>query len=106
MSRSLLFLFCCMLFSSTAAIASEQAELAQAIKQLQSAKQALQRAKALAGTKPQQRIYFYYDQANQDINLVEQGIFNYLNHSRAQPRKPSELQELSGDYLKQSQSVR
>ena len=106
MSKSLLC--CCVLLcaSSTVAMASEHAELAQAIKQLQSAKQALQRAKALAGTEPQQRIYFHYDQANKDISLVENGIFNYLNYSRAQPRKPSQLQELSGDYLKQSQTVR
>lgn len=83
------------------ALATEQSELDQAIKQLQSAKAALNRANHAAnGVRQQERVYFDYFKARQEIDLVIQGIRLYVNGSRAQPRDPSQIRVLTGDYDK------
>lgn len=94
-------------FSSSALVmASEQSELAQAVKQLQAAKQSLQRAQAQARNVPTNRFYFDYRQAHTDINVVATGINHFLNNDRAQPRQPAQLQSLDGDYLQQNKAAR
>lgn len=84
--------------------ANEQAELDQALRQLESAKQALYRAQQQArqSSKVQVKARFYFDylKARQDIELVKEGIHHYLNTDRAQPRDPRQLKTLSGDYNK------
>lgn len=83
------------------AFADEQTELQQAIRQLESAKQALIRAQQQAkNTKAQARFYFDYLKAQKEIDIVISGIHYYLNNDRAQPRDPRQLRTLSGDYEK------
>ncbi|OBW94616.1 RAQPRD family integrative conjugative element protein [Gallibacterium anatis] len=91
---------------SSSALASEQSELAQAVKQLNAAKQSLQRAQAQARNVPTNRFYFDYRQAHADINVVAAGINHFLNNDRAQPRQPEQLQSLDGDYLQQNKAAR
>lgn len=80
-------------------LADEQAELAQAIRQLNAAKQALVRAqKQAASTQVKSRFYFDYAKAQKDIEAVKQGIHYFLNNSRAQPRDPRLMRTLSGEY--------
>ncbi|EHK90243.1 RAQPRD family integrative conjugative element protein [Aggregatibacter actinomycetemcomitans] len=86
------------LCSLPTAIASEQSELAQAMRQLNAAEQALMRAKNQARTEVKHRFYFDYPSARADINKVRSGINNYINSERAQPRNPKQLKDLSGDY--------
>ena len=78
--------------------ASEQSELAQAIRQLNAAEQALVRAQNQARTDVKHRFYFDYKAARADIHKVRTGIDNYVNSERAQPRNPKQLKSLSGDY--------
>ena len=80
------------------AVASEQSELAQAVRQLNAAEQALMRAQNQARTEVKHRFYFDYPSARADINKVRSGINNYINSERAQPRNPKKLKNLSGDY--------
>lgn len=86
------------LCSLSTAVASEQSELAQAIRQLNAAEQALMRAQNQARTEVKHRFYFDYPSARADINKVRSGINNYINSERAQPRHPKQLKNLSGDY--------
>lgn len=93
----------CFLFSvalSQMAIASEQAQLEQAIRQLESAKLALIRAEQHAQSGLNSRVYFDYRKAKQEINTISYGINQYINSSRAQPRDPRQLRTLSGEYDK------
>lgn len=80
------------------AVASEQSELAQAVRQLNAAEQALMRAQNQARTEVKHRFYFDYPSARADINKVRSGINNYINSERAQPRNPKQLKNLSSDY--------
>lgn len=95
-----IFLFSITL-SPSLSYGSEQAELDQAIRQLESAKKALERAKVSANaTKVKQRIYFDYIKAYQDIDLIKTGIDRYINSNRAQPRDPRQIRALLGEYDK------
>ncbi|MDP8189074.1 RAQPRD family integrative conjugative element protein [Pasteurella skyensis] len=79
--------------------ASEQTELDQALHQLEAAKKALKRAQIAANSKHiKSRIYFDYTKAQEDINLIKQGINRYINGNRSQPRDPRQIRTLSGDY--------
>lgn len=98
--RKSLFALILFLSAVASAHAQESAELEQAIRQLNSAKQALLRAEKIAKTTPHQRLYFHYPQAHQDIDLVVQGIRHYINSERLQPRDPRQLKTLSGEYDK------
>lgn len=69
----------------------ESAQLALALKQLDSVKVSLERAKASTKTNPQSRYFFDYPAAQQDISEIERGINRYLSPSRAQPRKQEPL---------------
>ncbi|MDO5055640.1 MAG: RAQPRD family integrative conjugative element protein [Pasteurella oralis] len=81
--------------------ADEQAELEQAIRQLESAKQALVRAQQQAkGSNIKTRFYFDYAKARKEIDTVRSGIYYYLNNDRAQPRDPRAVRTLSGEYEK------
>ncbi|HII3839974.1 TPA: RAQPRD family integrative conjugative element protein [Pasteurella multocida] len=86
------------LCSLSTAVASEQSELAQAIRQLNAAEQALTRAQNQARTEVKYRFYFDYPSARADINKVRIGINNYINSERALPRNPKQLKDLSGEY--------
>lgn len=99
MHKSLFFsLFLC--FSSWV-VASEQSELDQVIKQLQSAKAALKRANSEASRhRVQERVYFDYAKAHQEISTVISGIQLYINGERAQPRDPRKMRALTGHYNK------
>lgn len=79
--------------------ANEHAELEQAIRQLDSAKQALIRAQQQAGRSTvKTRFYFDYKKAKKEIDMVRSGIHHYLNNERAQPRDPQQIRTLSGEY--------
>ncbi|MDO5055668.1 MAG: RAQPRD family integrative conjugative element protein [Pasteurella oralis] len=81
--------------------ADERAELEQAIRQLESAKQALVRAQQQAkGSNIKTRFYFDYAKARKEIDTVRSGIYYYLNNDRAQPRDPRVVRTLSGEYEK------
>ena len=58
----------------------------------------LKRAQNQARTDVKHRFYFDYPSARADINKVRNGINNYINSERAQPRNPKQLKDLSGDY--------
>lgn len=99
MRKSLFILSLC--FVSTFSNATEQAELDQAIRQLQSAKVALERAnKAAQNIRVQERVYFDYVKAHQEIDLIIRGIKQYSNGNRAQPRDPRQVKTLTGEYDK------
>lgn len=96
------FLFVLSLCSAVPlATATEQAELDQAIRQLQSAKVALERANKTAHhLRVQDRVYFDYAKARSEIDLIITGIKQYTNGTRAQPRDPREVRTLTGEYDK------
>lgn len=78
-------------FSSTAAHASEKDELARTQRLLDQAQASLERARvAAAQADPAEkgRYFFDYRQATSDINTIKAGIGRYLEPSRAQPRTP------------------
>ncbi|ELW2862258.1 raqprd family integrative conjugative element protein [Salmonella enterica] len=77
----------------------ESTQLALALKQLDSVKTSLERARTSASTDPQSRYFFDYLQAQQDISAVEQGIRRYLAPARAQPRA---VQPLSTSYQREN----
>lgn len=76
----------------------ESTQLALALKQLDGVKTSLARAQTSASTDPQSRYFFDYQQAQQDISAVEQGIRRYLSPARAQPRA---VQPLSASYQRE-----
>ncbi len=88
-----------LLFGAVSAQATEQEQLAQAIKQLEAAKLSLQRAAASARVSAKSREYFDYAAARQDISTVQAGIKQYINPSRAIPRNPTAIRGLKEDYL-------
>lgn len=99
LKRTSLF-FLSFFFATSIAFATEQAELDQAIRQLESAKKALDRAKKANQIRVQERIYFDYAKANQEIDLVIRGIKQYTNGNRSQPRDPRQVRTLTGEYDK------
>lgn len=80
--------------------ATEKAQLAQAIKQLEAAQLSLKRAAIVAQTSAKSREYFDYRAVMQDINSIKSGINQYINPSRAIPRDPNALRTLTEDYTK------
>ncbi|QIA76791.1 RAQPRD family integrative conjugative element protein [Rodentibacter caecimuris] len=98
--RNAAFVFLFSFVCSAVAYADETSELEQAMRQLESAKQALIRAQKSANAGLKSRLYFDYQKAHQDINTVKQGINLYINGDRAQPRDPRKLKSLSGYYDK------
>ncbi|EOI1352824.1 RAQPRD family integrative conjugative element protein [Citrobacter amalonaticus] len=99
MRRSLLFLLPILLIWSQANASPESTQLALALKQLEGVKTSLERAQSNANTVPQSRYFFDYQQAQQDISTVEQGIRRYLSPARAQPRA---VQSLSASYQREN----
>ncbi|MGX3020368.1 integrative conjugative element protein, RAQPRD family [Ursidibacter sp. B-7004-1] len=94
-----IFLFLSAGLLSANTFADEQAELEQAIRQLESAKQALVRAQSQAkSTNIKTRFYFDYAKARKEIDMVRSGIHYYLNNDRAQPRNPGDVRTLTGEY--------
>ena len=89
-----------LLFSSAVVKATENEQLAQAIKQLEAAKLSLQRAAEQAKLSEKSREYFDYTAAKQDITTVQEGIKQYINPSRAIPRNPKAIRSLKEDYTK------
>lgn len=77
----------------------EPTQLALSLKQLDGVKTSLERAQISASTNPQSRYFFDYEQAQQDIATVEQGIRRYLAPARAQPRA---IQPLSANYQREN----
>lgn len=97
-SRSLYALLI-MLIESQSYASPESTQLALALKQLDGVKTSLERARNSASTDPQSRYFFDYQQAQQDISAVEQGINHYLAPTRAQPRA---VQPLSASYQREN----
>ncbi|EEW1925189.1 raqprd family integrative conjugative element protein [Escherichia coli] len=85
-------------FYAQASSTLEPTQLALALKQLDGVKTSLERARTSAITDPQSRYYFDYQQAQQDIATIEQGIRRYLTPARAQPRA---VQPLSASYQRE-----
>ncbi|MGQ9444977.1 integrative conjugative element protein, RAQPRD family [[Pasteurella] aerogenes] len=98
MRKIVISLLC--LCASTIAFADEQSELQQAIRQLESSKQALIRAEQQAKVGLRSRVYFDYRKAQQEIQEIERGINQFINSSRSQPRDPSQIRTLTGDYMR------
>lgn len=98
MCHSPLFLFLVLLIGQQAWASPESTQLALALKQLDSVKTSLERARTRASTDPQSRYFFDYLQAQQDLTTVEQGIRRYLTPARAQPRA---VQPLSASYQRE-----
>lgn len=74
-------------FLPVLAQAAEKDELAQVIRQLDQVQASLERARALSAQSDEDgRFYFDYVRAGQDILAMKQGISQYLDPSRAQPR--------------------
>lgn len=83
---------------SQAYASPESTQLSLALKQLDGVKTSLKRAQSNASTDPQSRYFFDYQQAQQDIAIIEQGIRRYLVPARAQPRA---VQPLSASYQRE-----
>lgn len=77
-----------------ASAADEHTRLALILQQLQRVDTLSHEAEASAAA-PQGRYAFDYPRFARDLELLRQGITDYLHPSRAQPRDPVEL---SGDY--------
>ncbi|MEE7534467.1 raqprd family integrative conjugative element protein [Klebsiella huaxiensis] len=77
----------------------EATQLTLALKQLDGVKTSLECARTSANTNPQSRYFFDYQQAQQDIATIEQGIHRYLSPARAQPRA---IQPLSTSYQREN----
>ncbi|MFU1853160.1 RAQPRD family integrative conjugative element protein [Citrobacter portucalensis] len=99
MRSSSLFLLLALLTVSQAYASPESTQLALALKQLDSVKTSLERARSSASTDSQSRYFFDYLQAQQDISAVEQGIHRYLAPARAQPRA---IHPLSASYQREN----
>lgn len=88
-----------MFFMPVMASAAEKDELALALRQLDQVQSALERAKIVAvQNESDGRFFFDYEQATRDLKTVRQGIENYLEPSRAQPRDQGAL---VGQYRKE-----
>ena len=87
--------------SAHAAPTSEQASLALVLTQLDQMQSTLQRAQAQADEAPTARFFFDYSQASVDIQVMRNGINNYLTPTRAQPRN---MAGLSGLYRREGSS--
>jgi len=96
--RPVLLLCLVLPFPVCANASPESTQLALALKQLDGIQASLERAQQSADTEPQSRYYFDYQQAQQDIRAIRQGIHRYLSPSRAQPRT---IQPLSADYQRE-----
>ncbi|EOX1165116.1 RAQPRD family integrative conjugative element protein [Klebsiella pneumoniae] len=99
MQHSPLFLLLTLLIGPQAYASPESTQLALALKQLGGVKTSIERAQTTASTDPQARYFFDYQQAQQDISAVEQGINRYLAPTRAQPRA---VQPLSTSYQREN----
>ncbi|HBQ8098985.1 TPA: raqprd family integrative conjugative element protein [Klebsiella pneumoniae] len=99
MRHSQLFLLLTLPMWSLALASPESTQLTLALKQLDSVKTSLERARTSASANVQSRYFFDYLQAQQDISAVEQGIRRYLSPARAQPRA---VQPLSASYQREN----
>ncbi|EBS0850516.1 raqprd family integrative conjugative element protein [Salmonella enterica subsp. enterica serovar Carno] len=99
MRRHSSFLLLALLTGPQVHASPESAQLALALKQLDSVKTSLERARTSASADVQSRYFFDYLQAQQDISAVEQGIRRYLSPARAQPRA---IQPLSASYQREN----
>ncbi|WZX58120.1 RAQPRD family integrative conjugative element protein [Salmonella enterica subsp. diarizonae serovar 58:r:z53] len=73
----------------SSAFASEKDELALVMRQLDQLQASLDRAQALSAQDAGDgRFYFDYTRATGDLRAMKQGISQYLEPSRAQPRLP------------------
>ncbi|MCX8979475.1 RAQPRD family integrative conjugative element protein [Citrobacter portucalensis] len=99
MRHSQLFLLLTLPMWSLAWASPESTQLSLVLKQLDSVKNSLERARSSASTDSQSRYIFDYLQAQQDISTVEQGIRRYLTPARAQPRT---VQPLSTNYQREN----
>lgn len=73
--------------------AAEKDELAQVMRQLDQVQASYERARALSVQSADDgRFYFDYDRASQDILAMKQGISQYLDPSRAQPRDAAAIE--------------
>lgn len=87
--------------SVLSAFASEKDELALVMRQLDQLQASLDRAQTLsAQASGDGRFYFDYPRATGDIRVMKQGISQYLDPSRAQPRLP-EGDAVSGQYRRE-----
>ncbi len=87
--------------AAPAALASEKDELGLVMRQLDQLQASLDRAQALsAQASGEGRFYFDYTRATGDIRAMKQGISQYLDPSRAQPRLP-EGDAVSGQYRRE-----
>lgn len=82
--------------ASSSSLASEKDELALVMRQLDQLQASLDRAQTLSA-QADGRFYFDYARAGGDIRAMKQGISQYLDPSRAQPRLP-EGDTVSGQY--------
>lgn len=87
-SKTLTWILLCvgLAMGATSAHATEQEELALVIKQLVQVKQSLIRSDLVASTEPTTRYHFNYQSAQEDLNVVIQGIERYLSPERTEPR--------------------
>ncbi|HCM1918767.1 TPA: integrative conjugative element protein, RAQPRD family [Salmonella enterica subsp. salamae serovar 28:r:e,n,z15] len=87
--------------AAPSAFASEKDELALVMRQLDQLQASLDRARSLsAQASADGRFYFDYTRATGDIRAMKQGISQYLDPSRAQPRLP-EGDAVSGQYRRE-----
>lgn len=93
------FLLLILLLPTLVNASPESTQLALALKQLDGVKTSLERAQNSASINSQSRYFFDYQQAQQDIATIEQGIRRYLAPSRAQPRA---VQPLSTSYQREN----
>ncbi len=85
----------------SSAFASEKDELALVMRQLDQLQASLDRAQALSAQDAGDgRFYFDYARATKDLRAMKQGISQYLEPSRAQPRLP-EGDAVSGQYRRE-----
>ncbi|EDW4374568.1 integrative conjugative element protein, RAQPRD family [Salmonella enterica subsp. diarizonae] len=85
----------------SSASASEKDELALVMRQLDQLQASLDRAQSLSVQDAGDgRFYFDYARATGDLRAMKQGISQYLDPSRAQPRLP-EGDAVSGQYRRE-----
>ena len=94
-----LLMCCSTTFASTPALGDEHQRLALIIRQLDAAAR-LSSPDTSAVIDPNSRYAFDYTRLSADLDLVRQGINDYLTPSRAQPRTPPEL---TGHYTRSAQ---